>query len=272
MEMALSEDAPFGDVTSEHAVPNVEVEGVVVAKGGGIMAARPLFEAVMGISNLEILQEVEEGEEFQPGTVLATIRGRAREVLLVERTMLNVLGRMCGIAKLTSEYVRRAKGVPIYDTRKTMPLLRYYDKYAVRVGGGHNHRFTLSEIAMVKDNHKRIVGSVREAVMRLRKALPHVPLVVEVESVDELRSLRGLSVDWVLLDNMPVAVLREAIPLARELGFKVEVSGGIDLSNVEEYAALKPDRISVGALTKAALPVDVSLEVLRWDPSSASPS
>lgn len=257
------EDAPFGDITTEYAVADVEVEGVVLAKDGGIMASRPLFESAMELLNLEITPEVGEGEEFRAGTAIATVRGRARDVLLVERTLLNLLGRMCGIARLTAEYVKRADGVPIYDTRKTMPLLRYYDKYAVRVGGGHNHRFTLSEIAMIKDNHKRIAGSVREAVMRLRRALPHVPLIVEVESTEELLSLRGLDVDWVLLDNMPVSTLREAIPLARRMGFRVEVSGGITLANVGEYAALKPDRISVGNLTKAAVPVDVSLEISR---------
>ena len=261
LRLALAEDAPFGDITTEHAVADVEVYGVVIAREEGIMAARPLFESAMELLKLKIEQSVRDGEKFRAGTSLATIRGRARDVLLVERTLLNVLGRMCGIAKLTAEYVRRAGGVPVYDTRKTMPLLRYYDKYAVRVGGGYNHRFTLSEIAMVKDNHKRIAGSVREAVRRLREALPHVPLVVEVESVEELESLRGLDVDWVLLDNMPINVLRDAIPLARMMGFKVEVSGGINLENVSEYAALKPDRISVGALTKSAVPVDVSLEV-----------
>ncbi len=261
--LALREDAPFGDITTPGTVPNGRVRAVVLAKGEGIMAADPLFKAVTRLyPSIGIAQKVRERERFGPGEVLAEISGPAWDVLLIERTLLNVLSRMCGIAHLTAEFVKRAGGVPVYDTRKTMPLLRYYDRYAVRAGGGYNHRLTLSEIAMIKDNHKRIAGSLRDAVRNFRRVRPHTPLIVEVESVEELASLEGLQVDWVLLDNMPIGILKEAIPMAREMGFKVEISGGITLQNVSEYASLKPDRISVGTLTKAALPVDISLEVV----------
>ncbi|NPA79570.1 MAG: carboxylating nicotinate-nucleotide diphosphorylase [Thermotogae bacterium] len=262
LKLALLEDAPFGDITTESAVPDVPVVGVVLAKASGIMAAEPLFKALHDILPVRIRRKVADGERFGEGDVLAEVEGGAHDVLLLERTMLNLLGRMCGIASLTAEFVRRAGGVPIYDTRKTLPLWRYLDKYAVRMGGGYNHRMSLSEIVMVKDNHKRLAGSLRRAVLNVRERLgEHVPLIAEVESEEELRSLEGLKVDWVLLDNMSPETLRRLIPLARTYGFKVEVSGGITLDNVSEYAALRPDRISVGSLTKAASPVDISLEV-----------
>jgi len=261
--LALKEDALFGDITTTSTVPNGRIRAVVLAKGEGIMAAEPLFGSVMQLfPPISIHQKVRDREKFGPGEILAEISGPAWDVLLIERTLLNILSRMCGIAHLTAEFVKRAGGVPVYDTRKTMPLLRYYDKYAVRAGGGYNHRLTLSEIAMIKDNHKRIAGSLREAVLKFRRERPHTPLIVEVESVEELVSLEGLRIDWVLLDNIPIVTLKEAVPLARRMGFKVEISGGITLQNVSEYASLKPDRISVGTLTKAALPVDISLEVV----------
>lgn len=267
--MALLEDAPFGDITGRYAVPNVDVAAAIVAREGGILASDPLFEALGRLfPSLAIVRKMEDGDRFREGDTVAELRGRARDVLLVERTLLNLLGRMCGIATLTAEFVKRADGVPIYDTRKTSPLLRYYDKYAVRVGGGYNHRFSLSDVGMIKDNHKRIAGSLRRAVLSFRENAPHTPLVVEVDTYEELLSLEGLPIDWVLLDNMDPETLRKAIPTARRMGFRVEVSGGITLENLPEYAALRPDRISIGAVTKAAKPVDLSLEVLDTLPLS----
>ncbi|NPB03938.1 MAG: carboxylating nicotinate-nucleotide diphosphorylase [Thermotogae bacterium] len=258
---AVEEDAPFGDLTSESLLSNEKADGYIVAGDGGVMAGRPIFEAVMEGFSIEISQVVRDGNGFKTGDIVAILQGKASDILLIERTLLNLLGRACGIATLTSLFVKRAHPVPIYDTRKTLPLWRRLDKYAVRMGGGYNHRMGLSDVAMIKDNHKRLIGSLKEAVLKFRRLNPHAPLVVEVENEEELRSLEGLSVEWVLLDNMDVETLRYLIPLARDMGFKVEISGGVTLENVGRYASLKPDRISVGALTKSPPHVDFSLEI-----------
>ena len=272
IRMALEEDAPFGDITSLSSVPRVRVRAYVLAKSPGVMACKPLLEGFSSVLPVLLKPNLPEGEEFKEGERLIEVEGYSHDVLLMERTFLNLLARMLGVATLTRKFVARSRGVPVYDTRKTLPLWRYLDRYAVRVGGGFNHRFSLSEVAMIKDNHKRIAGSLRKAVQNFRDAHPHTPLVVEVESLSELTSLKGLSVDWVLLDNMDLETLRRAVPLARSMGFKVEISGGITLENVSRYAALGPDRISVGSLTKAAEPVDLSLEVAqRLDDTPASP-
>jgi nicotinate-nucleotide pyrophosphorylase (carboxylating) len=140
--------------------------------------------------------------------------------------------------------------------------MRYLEKYAVKVGGGYNHRMTLSEIVMIKDNHKKVAGGIKEAVDMVRKSLKYAYIEVEVENLEELREALECNVDWVLLDNMDIESLRKAMEMARGK-VKIEISGGVNLENLEEIASLKPDRISVGAITKSAKPIDMSLEVVE---------
>ncbi|MEO0214288.1 MAG: carboxylating nicotinate-nucleotide diphosphorylase [candidate division WOR-3 bacterium] len=259
---AIEEDAPFGDITSE-VFKGIKIKAVILAKGDGVFCGDRVlreFERVFDFS----VKSVPDGFGFKYGDVLAEIKGDAYDILLCERTVLNIISKLSGIATLTKRFVDLAGDVPIYDTRKTTPLMRFLEKYAVRVGGGYNHRLTLSEIAMVKDNHKRIAGGIKKAIGMIRERFGrHVYIEVEVENLEELKEALECGVDWVLLDNMDIETLREAINMAKGK-VKVEVSGGVSLENVKEIASLKPDRISVGAITKAAKPIDMSLEVVEW--------
>ncbi len=227
------------------------------------MAGRLILDEFSELFNFKI-ESLGDGEEFKEGDTIANVKGAGYDVLMCERTLLNILSRLCGIATITREFVKNSSGVPIYDTRKTTPLMRFLEKYAVRVGGGYNHRMSLSEIVMIKDNHKRLAGSVSDAVNMVRKTLgEHAIIEVEVENLEELEEALTLNVDWVLLDNMDVETLRKAMSIAKGK-VKVEISGGVNLDNLSEIVKLKPDRVSVGFITKGAKPIDMSLEIVKW--------
>ncbi|MCC6011916.1 carboxylating nicotinate-nucleotide diphosphorylase [Candidatus Caldipriscus sp.] len=258
---AIEEDAPFGDITSRTICGNKKVKAVIISKGNGIFCGEEVLKAFAEEFGFEIRGK-RDGEEIKFGDEVASILGECYYVLVCERTILNIVSRLSGIATLTRKFVEIAKDVPIYDTRKTTPLMRYLEKYAVKVGGGYNHRMTLSEIVMIKDNHKKVAGGIKEAVDMVRKSLKHAYIEVEVENLEELREALECNVDWVLLDNMDIESLRKAMEMARGK-VKIEISGGVNLENLEEIASLKPDRISVGAITKSAKPIDMSLEVVE---------
>jgi nicotinate-nucleotide pyrophosphorylase (carboxylating) len=258
---AIEEDAPFGDITSRAICGNKKVKAVIISKGNGIFCGAEVLKAFAEEFRFEIVGK-RDGEEIEFGDEVVSIFGECYYVLMCERTILNIISRLSGIATLTRKFVEIAKDVPIYDTRKTTPLMRYLEKYAVKVGGGYNHRMTLSEIVMIKDNHKKVAGGIKEAVDMIRKSLKHAYIEVEVENLEELREALECNVDWVLLDNMDIESLRKAMGMARGK-VKIEISGGVNLENLEEIASLKPDRISVGAITKSAKPIDMSLEVVE---------
>ena len=259
---ALAEDVGSGDRTTDGVVPAdatcraelfVEEPGVVC----GVDAARAVFAALDPAIEFEPL--LDDGAHVEATTAVARLSGSARAVLTGERTALNLLGRLSGIATLTSRYVAAVEGTgaTILDTRKTTPGLRALEKYAVRCGGGANHRAGLDDAILVKENHLRIAGGIAPAVAALRNGLP---IEVEAESLADVAEALEAGVDRILLDNMSPALIREAVALVAGR-VPLEASGGITLANVRAYAETGVDFISVGALTHSARSLHVSLEV-----------
>ena len=253
---ALREDIGDGDITTNSIVPeNLTAEGIFLLKEEGVIAgfdvAKWVFEELGEVSFIPIIKE---GEWIKPGKI-AIIKGKARVLLTGERVALNFLQRLSGIATLTRRFVDRVKGtgVKILDTRKTTPGLRYLEKYAVRVGGGFNHRFGLFDAVLIKDNHIEIAGGVGNALKKVRGE-------IEVKNLDELREALDNGAERVLLDNMSIETLKKAVHIARGKA-EVEVSGGVNLENVREIALTGCDYISVGMLTHSAKALDISLEI-----------
>jgi nicotinate-nucleotide pyrophosphorylase (carboxylating) len=262
----VAEDVGRGDRTTQAVVPRDATgsariesrEGAVVA---GVDIARACFAAAGG--GVTWRAEVRDGDRVEPEAVIARVEGSLRTILTGERTALNLLARLSGVATLTARFVQavRETAARIVDTRKTTPGLRVLEKYAVRVGGGMNHRFGLDDGVLIKDNHIVAVGGVAEAVRRARAGAPHgLSIEVEVTDLIELDDALAAGADAVLLDNMTPEMVSDAVARA---GGKVtlEVSGGVNLDNVAGYAATGVDLISVGALTHSARAIDVAMEV-----------
>ncbi|MCS6949191.1 MAG: carboxylating nicotinate-nucleotide diphosphorylase [Armatimonadota bacterium] len=262
---ALQEDLGTGDVTTLLTVPEgVEVTGEFLAGQSGVLAGMPVAERVFHLLDPRVRVEplVKEGQYFVSGTVLAEVRGEARALLMGERVALNFLQRLSGIATLTARFVEMVRGLPvrICDTRKTTPGLRYLERYAVRVGGGYNHRFGLYDAVLIKDNHLAVCGSVAEAVQRVRRALPHTMRIeVECTTLQQVQEALDAGADILLLDNMSLDVLQEAVRLAKGRAF-LEASGGVCLENVRQIAETGVEAISIGALTHSAPAIDIKLE------------
>src|SRR5262245_6264969 len=261
---ALDEDIGNGDVTTNSIVPETAtLRGRIFAKQDGVVAGVGVAQAVfMELnSNISFTQIVADGSEVQNKSVLATIEGSARALLTGERTALNFLGRMSGIATLTRRFVQAVAGTEagILDTRKTAPGLRTLDKLAVMLGGGKNHRVGLFDMILIKDNHIDFAGSITAAVKRARQAASNLEIEVETRTVDDVKEALSLGIKRILLDNMTVETMREAVGLAAGRA-KLEASGNITLENVLEVARTGVDYISVGALTHSAKVFDVSLE------------
>jgi nicotinate-nucleotide pyrophosphorylase (carboxylating) len=266
---ALLEDlGRAGDLTSDAVVPaSATCEGRIVARRDGRVAGVGIAAAVFRTldAGLEIDLCAGDGADVSSGEVLLRVSGRARAVLSAERTALNLLGRLSGVATLTRAYVDAVAGTRarIVCTRKTTPGLRALEKYAVRCGGGANHRFGLDDAMLVKDNHIAIAGSVRAAIERARAAVGHMVVVeVEVDTLDQLEEVLELGVDAVLLDNLDLETLRRAVAMVAGR-MVTEASGGLALDRVGAVAATGVDLVSVGALTHSAPALDVSLEVTR---------
>lgn len=264
--LALTEDLGSGDVTSLATVPaDATCAAQILVKAPGVIAGMPVVAAVFAHVDPAVHVDVTitDGTRVEDvPTVIAQIQGPARAVLAGERTALNLLGRMCGVATLTRRYVDAiaGTGARILDTRKTLPGMRLLDKYAVACGGGVNHRIGLYDAILIKDNHIRIAGGVRPAVAAARDAYPDLNLTVEVEREDQLRDALDCGAQRIMLDNMSPERMRAAV---REIDGRAEVeaSGGITIDNVRDVALTGVDVISIGALTHSALWLDVSLEV-----------
>ena len=266
IDLAFAEDIGIGDITTESTVPPLQNgEGSLVAKSSGIIAGLPVADRTFKRfdSSLALESIVTDGEEVKAGACIATVKGSAKSILIVERTVLNFLQRLSGVATLTSEYVAAVLDydVRIVDTRKTTPGWRALQKYAVRVGGGNNHRFGLYDAILIKDNHIVAAGGIRDAVKRARLAAPHTTKIeVEVETFEQVYEALDVKADILLLDNMSPSTMSEVVKIVDKRAL-TEASGGITLDQVQAVASSGVDLISVGALTHSAMPMDISLNL-----------
>jgi nicotinate-nucleotide pyrophosphorylase (carboxylating) len=268
IEAALAEDLPCGDITSESVIPPDSVgRAVFLAKQAGVLAgidvARRVFQKID--NGIRFRRLFRDGQAFRSGDILAEVRGNSISLLKGERTALNFLQRMSGIATKTRLFVNAVAGTRtrILDTRKTTPSLRRLEKYAVRMGGGTNHRFDLSDMVLLKDNHLRLVGSISQAVKRAReKTRPGTKIEVEAADFAQAREALAAGASMVMLDNMSIRRMR---PVVRALAGRIpiEVSGKVSLPRSRRIAALGVDFISVGGLTHSFSSVDISLEFLE---------
>ena len=261
---ALAEDIGSGDVTTDSIVPSdAWLRGRIVAKQKGVVAGLEVAESVWHVLNelVTFTPKVADGARVENRTELAIVAGPARDLLTGERTALNFLGRMSGIATLTREFVDAVAGTKaiILDTRKTVPGLRLADKLAVKLGGGQNHRTGLWDMVLIKDNHIDFAGSITAAVTRVQEAGARVEIEVEARTLDDVREALAVGVERILLDNMSFELMREAVQLTSGRA-KLEASGNVTLENVLEVARTGVDFISVGALTHSPKVFDVSLE------------
>lgn len=264
---ALEEDIGTGDVTTDSIVrAGASLRGRIIAKQTGVVAGLEVAEAVWREldQRLTFIPTVADGAKVESSTVVAEVAGAARALLTGERTALNFLGRMSGIATLTRQFVDEvaSTNAVILDTRKTAPGLRFTDKLAVRLGGGQNHRTGLFDMVLIKDNHIDFAGSITAAVTRVREAGVKVEIEVEARTLDHLREALGLGVQRILLDNMTPELMREAVQICGGRA-KLEASGNVSLETVLEVARTGVDYISVGALTHSPKVFDVSLEFVE---------
>lgn len=279
IELALAEDLGSpGDLTSQATIPpDLEGRAVFAARAAGVLAGLPAAELVVQMVDARVRFSPlrDDGHRLQPGAQVALVEGPMRGILALERTALNLLQHLSGIATLTRRYVDAVAGLParILDTRKTLPGYRLLAKYAVRCGGGHNHRMGLHDGILIKDNHLSALESrgaepspIRVAVERARAAFPHVPVEIEVDNLKQFEEALAAAPDIILLDNLSPAELRTAVARRDALvqaGAKrplLEASGGVTLDTVRTIAATGVERISVGALTHSAPALDIGLD------------
>ena len=264
IELAFEEDIGIGDITTDATVPpSRRAVGILLAKSDGIVAGLPIAERVFGKLDptLTFRALVNEGAVVVANTPIAEIQGSAKTILIGERTALNFLQRLSGIATLTAQFVEAVADydAKIVDTRKTAAGWRAAQKYAVRVGGAQNHRFGLYDGVLIKDNHIVAAGGIRNAVERAQQVVPHTAKIeIEVETVEQVNEALEAGADILLLDNMPPGIMQRVV---QEVGDRAvtEASGGITLDKVKTVAATGVDLISVGALTHSAMPMDISL-------------
>lgn len=268
IDAALREDAPDGDVTSDSVIPrDARSEAFFLAKEDGVLAGLDVAARVFARIDPDVIfiERFRDGAAFRQGDKLARVKGPTGVLLKGERTALNFLQHLCGVATATRRYVEAVAGTKarILDTRKTTPGLRLLEKYAVRTGGGTNHRLSLSDMVLIKDNHLRFVGSVAEAVRRARAGVRSgVRIEVEAASLLQVREALAAGADMIMLDNMPLETMNQAVALA---GGRVplEASGNMTLDRVRAVAETGVDFISVGALTHSAKAVDISLDFVK---------
>ena len=283
VQLAIKEDIGDGDITSKIFIPGgSETKGMLIAKEAGIVAGLPVAGYVLSQidENLIFTSNIEDGSRVKKGTIIGSVKGLTLSLLSAERLVLNFLQRLSGIATATNRFAEKIKGygTQIMDTRKTAPGWRYLEKYAVRVGGGINHRMGLYDQILIKDNHLKAMGSEKEngTISRLvRKAREQIEngmlIEVEVEDLCQIKDVVDAGVDIILFDNMEPSKIREAVDIVREIeknqdagtgkAILTEASGNITIENVEEYADAGVDRISVGAITHSARALDISFDI-----------
>lgn len=266
IKIALIEDIGNGDITTKAVIPaDKRVTAVIMAKEGGIIAgleiAREVFRQID--RRVRLTQKVKDGQTVGKGTIIATLQGPARAILTGERTALNFLQHLSGIATLTGEYVKNIKGTGaiLLDTRKTTPGWRAIEKYAVKLGGGENHRFGLYDAILIKDNHIKINKTIEKAVDAAKIYLGRKPVEVEAGSLAEVRRAIAAGADRILLDNMSLKELKAGAKMCKRHRIVSEASGGITIKNVRAVARTGVDYISVGALTHSARALDINLKI-----------
>jgi len=270
IDLALSEDIRGGDLTSELLLGNqYSGQAAIVAKQEGVVAGLPVagmvFRTVNPSTAFRMLKR--DGDRIRKGEKVALVGGNIQGILSAERTALNFLQRLSGIATLTARYVQEVKGIKtkILDTRKTTPGLRILEKYAVKTGGGENHRMGLFDMILIKENHVKAAGGVSRAIMRARSKRRKEKVEVEVRNLSEAREAVESEPDWIMLDNMRSDQMRKAVELIRSVSraIKIEASGSVNLNNVRKIALTGVDFISVGALTHSAPALDMSLILIE---------
>jgi len=265
LERAFREDMPLGDITTDYTVPENSVsKAVITAKQDGVIAGLEVcMEAFKMLDpDVKLQPLAKDGDFVNKGDRILMIEGKSRAMLKAERTALNLLQRLSGIASETRKYVDRISGykAKVVDTRKTTPGLRLLEKYAVRVGGGTNHRFSLSDGVLIKDNHIKAAGGIRQAVEAVRKRIPHtVKIEVETETLEQVKEALDSGADIIMLDNMTPELMKQAVELIAGKAL-TEASGNVNLGNIEEVAATGVDIISVGAITHSVKAMDISMK------------
>jgi nicotinate-nucleotide pyrophosphorylase (carboxylating) len=264
---ALEEDIGQGDVTTNLLIPeDRKSKAHCIAKENFVLAGLPFVREVFRILDPSILFKTlyNDGSKVKKGNIIAEISGKTCVILKGERVSLNIVQRLSGIATLTNRYVEKTRGLKakIVDTRKTTPCHRFMEKYAVKVGGGYNHRFGLFDGILIKDNHIKTLGSIKKAVREAKKGHHLFKIEVEVKNLKELKEAIESGADIIMLDNMTVRDMKEAVKIAKGR-VMLEASGNISLENVREVAETGVDLISVGALTHSAPAVDISLKIVK---------
>jgi nicotinate-nucleotide pyrophosphorylase (carboxylating) len=268
---ALQEDKVREDITSLLLIPErLKVSAKIIAKDEGIICGLPLAQMIFKTidKNVKFKAKVKDGDRIRKDLCIAYMSGKARAILSAERTVLNFLGRLSGIATLTNKFVEKVKNynVKIFDTRKTTPTLRLLEKYAVRCGGGFNHRFNLKEAILIKDNHiaclKQKISLLKKNIDRNRKKIQKT-LEIEVNNLEEFKEALKINPEIIMLDNFTIQNIKKAVALrGRRKSPELEASGGVNLINIKKIAASGVDRISIGALTHSANSLDFSLEII----------
>ena len=279
IENALAEDLQSGDITTQAIIPdNLKSTATIKAKEKGILAGVFLSELVFKTVDRKIKFKIyrKDGCEVKKGQAIAKIYGKTKNILKAERVALNFIQRMSGIATLTSQFVKKAKPTKakILDTRKTTPTLRWLEKYAVRMGGGENHRFGLYDMVLIKNNHIQAAGSIQEALLRAKSSvgklesrkgnkIKNIKIEIEVRNLNELQQAIEYGADRIMLDNFKMGQIKKAVKLTRESKSKakLEVSGNVNLKNVKKIAEAGVDFISIGSLTHSASALDMNLVI-----------
>ncbi len=265
---ALEEDLGHGDITSSLIIGDEKASAHIIAKESFILAGMLFLAEVFDSIGREVKIDLlfAEGAHVKKGDILARLSGLAKSLLAGERVALNILQRLSGIATTTGNFVEKVKDLPvrIVDTRKTTPGIRLLEKYAVTVGGGANHRFGLYDGILIKDNHIKIAGGVKQAIGLTKKAPHLLKIEVEVKDMDELKAALDAGADVIMLDNMSIVEMQTAVKIARARNNKIllEASGNVNLQNVRDIAETGVDIISVGAITHSARAVDISMKII----------
>ncbi len=271
IELGLDEDVGEGDATSQALIPNNATaeflfnarEDVVVA--GLFLVPKVYAKLAKRMPTMlppQTIAQCADGDKVTAGSTLLTVKGNAQLLLTGERLALNLLQRLCGVATLTSHYVKAVEGTncTLLDTRKTMPAMRYLDKYAVLQGGGKNHRLRLDDAVLIKDNHLTLQPDVGAAIATARQAHPNLKIEIECDTLEQVAEALIAEPDWILLDNMPPSKLEKAVEMAAGSNVKLEASGGLTLEHLPAYAKTGVHALSIGALTHSAIAVDIGLD------------